>query len=39
MRNGQFSNPLSPQRVAEIHAGEIDPLAFDYDKAEALMAA
>ena len=39
MRNGQFSNPLSPRRVAEIHAGEIDPIAFDYDRAETLMAA
>ena len=39
MRNGQFSNPLSPERVAEIHAGEIEPVAFDYGKAEALMAA
>ncbi len=39
MRNGQFSNPLSPERMAEIHAGKIDPVEFDYDKAEALMAA
>ncbi len=39
MRNGQFSNPLPPERVAAIHAGDIDPIAFDYDKAEALMAA
>ena len=39
MRNGQFSNPLSPERVAEIHAGRIDPIAFDYERAETLMAA
>ena len=39
MRNGQFSNPLPPARVAAIHAGEIEPIAFDYDRAEALMAA
>jgi hypothetical protein len=35
MRNGQFSYPLSPKRVAAIVAGDIDPVAFDFEKAEA----
>ncbi len=37
MRNGQFSRPLSPARVAGIDAGRIAPVAFDYDRAEALI--
>ncbi len=37
MRNGQFSTPLSPERMAEIDAGRIEPVAFDYAKAEALF--
>ena len=37
MRNGQFSRPLGPERIAEIEAGRIEPVAFDYAKAEALL--
>jgi hypothetical protein len=37
MRNGQFSNPLTPERMASIDNGEIDPVAFDYAKAEGLI--
>ena len=37
MRNGQFSHPLGPERIAEIEAGRIAPIAFDYAKAEALL--
>jgi len=33
MRNSQFSHPLSQTRVAEILAGDIEPIAFDYSKA------
>lgn len=33
MRNAQFSNPLSAERVAAIGAGAIEPIAFDYAKA------
>lgn len=30
MRNGQFGYPLSSDRISEIHAGDIEPLTFDY---------
>ena len=30
MRNGQFSHPLSDERIEAIFAGDIEPLAFDY---------
>ena len=35
MRNGQFSYPLSAERVAAIKAGDIEPIKFDFKKAEA----
>ncbi|HYU68837.1 MAG TPA: hypothetical protein VEL09_05855 [Burkholderiales bacterium] len=34
MRNAQFSHPLSEQRIQAIFRGEIEPLAFDYEKAK-----
>lgn len=34
MRNGQFSYPLSAERVAAIKAGDIEPIVFDFEKAE-----
>ena len=39
MRNGQFSYPLSAERIEAIYAGEIEPERFDYDRAESLMRA
>jgi hypothetical protein len=39
MRNAQFSHPLTDQRIAEIVAGEIDPIAFDYERAETYLQA
>jgi hypothetical protein len=33
MRNAQFGRPLSESRLAEIDAGEVEPLAFDWDRA------
>jgi hypothetical protein len=39
MRNAQFSHPLSQQRIAEIFAGKIEPIAFDYARAESFMTA
>jgi hypothetical protein len=33
MRNAQFGNPLSEQRVAAIFRGEIEPARFDYQRA------
>jgi hypothetical protein len=33
MRNAQFSDPLSEERVQAIYRGEIEPLAFDYERA------
>ncbi len=33
MRNAQFSHPLSEERMAEILAGRIEPLPFDYERA------
>jgi hypothetical protein len=37
MRNVQFSHPLSDARIKEILAGKIEPIAFDYEKAESYM--
>lgn len=37
MRNAQFSHPLSTQRITEIIAGKIEPIAFDYTRAESFM--
>jgi hypothetical protein len=34
MRNAQFSFPLSQQRIQEIFAGRITPVAFDYERAQ-----
>lgn len=34
MRNGQFGHPLSEERVAAIHNGDIEPIQFDYKKAQ-----
>lgn len=34
MRNGQFGRPLSDERIAAIHNGDIDPIEFDYEKAQ-----
>jgi hypothetical protein len=33
MRNAQFSYPLSEARVQAIYRGDIEPLAFDYERA------
>lgn len=33
MRNGQLGYPLSAARIAEIHAGQIEPIRFDFDRA------
>ena len=35
MRNGQFSFPLSEERINEIFSGRIEPLAFDYTITDA----
>ncbi|HUB97287.1 MAG TPA: hypothetical protein VL993_15300 [Stellaceae bacterium] len=37
MRNSQFSHPVSTERMAEILAGKIEPIAFDYAKAETYL--
>ena len=37
MRNAQFGNPLPEARIAEIPAGGIAPVSFDYEKAESLL--
>ncbi len=34
MRDAQFSHPVSEQRIQAIFRGEIEPLAFDYEKAQ-----
>ena len=34
MRNAQFSYPLSPERIAAIIHGDIEPIVFDFEKAE-----
>jgi hypothetical protein len=38
MRNAQFGHPLSDERIKQIVAGKIEPLAFDYAKAEGYIA-
>ena len=35
MRNGQFSYPLSADRISAIVAGDITPVTFDFEKAQA----
>jgi len=39
MRNAQFSHPVSEARMREMLAGKIEPVRFDYAKAETYMAA
>jgi hypothetical protein len=39
MRNAQFSHPLSDKRIAEIIAGQIEPIQFDYARAETYLEA
>ncbi len=39
MRNAQFSHPLTDARIAEILAGRIEPIAFDFAKAETFLEA
>ena len=34
MRNAQFNYPLSQERIREIFAGRIQPVAFDYERAQ-----
>lgn len=38
MRNAQFGNPLPEARIAEILAGVLEPVAFDYELAARLLA-
>lgn len=38
MRNGQFSYPLSADRIAAIAAGDIKPITFDFETAGRLIA-
>ena len=38
MRNAQFSHPVSDARIKEIVSGKIEPMAFDYAKAETYIA-
>ena len=38
MRNAQFSHPLSDARIKEIVAGKIEPMRFDFAKAETYLA-
>ena len=37
MRNAQFGYPVPNGRIAEILAGEIEPIPFDYETAESLL--
>jgi hypothetical protein len=37
MRNAQFSHPVSDARMKEILAGKIEPMAFDYARAETYI--
>ena len=37
MRNAQFSHPLSEERIKEILAGKIQPITFDFEKAQTYM--
>jgi len=34
MRNAQFSYPLSEERIQAIYRGDIEPIRFDYERAE-----
>ncbi len=38
MRNAEFSHPVSEARIAEILAGKIEPVVFDYAQAESFLA-
>lgn len=38
MRNAQFTHPLPDSRIKEIIAGRIEPLSFDFAKAESYLA-
>jgi hypothetical protein len=38
MRNAQFSHPVSAARIKEILAGKIEPVQFDYARAESFLA-
>ena len=38
MRNAQFSHPVAEARLKEILAGKIEPLKFDYARAESFLA-
>jgi hypothetical protein len=33
MRNAQFSEPLGPGRIDEIFEGKIEPVEFDFERA------
>lgn len=37
MRNAQFSHPLSKERINDILAGKIEPIKFDFAKAESYL--
>jgi hypothetical protein len=37
MRNAQFTHPLTDARIKEIIAGKIEPVSFDFAKAETYM--
>lgn len=37
MRNAQFSHPLPDSRIKEIIAGKIEPIKFDYGRAETFL--
>lgn len=39
MRNAQFSHPLADSRIKEIIAGKIEPIKFDYARAETYLTA
>ncbi|HZT50465.1 MAG TPA: hypothetical protein VFA22_00945 [Stellaceae bacterium] len=39
MRNAEFSHPVPESRIKEIIAGKIEPIAFDYAKAEEYLRA
>jgi len=39
MRNAEFSYPVPDSRIKEIIAGKIEPIAFDYAKAEGFLRA
>ncbi len=37
MRNAEFSHPLSAERIQAIFDGDIEPLAFDFERAEEAL--